>query len=97
MMSTAPAVSLRPLIRGPRLSARIRQLGASISRHYAGQPLTIVVLLDGAMPFAADLLRCIHHPDLQVRTLRASSYGSGTVSSGEVVLGDMPPSTANRC
>jgi hypoxanthine phosphoribosyltransferase len=81
--------SPRPLIRAARIAGRVRQMGAAISRQLAGRQITAVVLLDGAMPFAADLLRTIHHPDLLVRSVRASSY-HGTASSGSVTLSGMP-------
>lgn len=81
--------SPRPLIRAARIAGRVRQMGAAISRRIAGTDTTALVLLDGAMPFATDLLRDIHHPDLLVRSLRASSY-LGTASSGSVQLDGMP-------
>lgn len=49
-----------------------------------------VVVLNGAMFFAVDLLRALDMRSTMV-TLQASSYGSGTTSSGAVeILGTLP-------
>lgn len=68
-----------------QIAERVAQLGAQISRDYAGEELLVVCVLNGAMPFTADLLRKLEGSIL-VDTIIASSYGSGTVSSGEVKI-----------
>ena len=40
-----------------QIAERVAQLGAQISRDYAGEELLVVCVLNGAMPFTADLLR----------------------------------------
>lgn len=65
---------------------RIREMGREISAHYPeGEPLLVLGLLKGSFIFMADLVRRVRLP-LQVDFMVASSYGSGTVSSGEVNL-----------
>ena len=68
-----------------QIAARVAELGRQISEDYAGQEVLVVCVLNGAMPFTADLLRKL---DGQVclDTIAASSYGSGTISSGTVKI-----------
>jgi hypoxanthine phosphoribosyltransferase len=60
-------------------------MGQEISQVYADldQPLVLIVILKGAAVFAADLLRSLSIP-AELEFVRASSYGSGTSSSGHV-------------
>src|SRR5207249_684773 len=64
---------------GPAHAAR----GRAITRDYAGTNPVLVGILQGAVPFVADLMRGLPI-DLTVDFLRASSYGAGTSSSGTV-------------
>ncbi|HEY7749258.1 MAG TPA: hypoxanthine phosphoribosyltransferase, partial [Aestuariivirgaceae bacterium] len=59
--------------------------GRVIARDYAATHLVLVGVLQGAIPFVADLMRAVAL-DLTVDFLRTSSYGSGTTSSGTVEL-----------
>ncbi len=45
-----------------RLSARVASLGRSISQDYAGRTVDVVVILENAFIFAADLVRRISRP-----------------------------------
>ncbi|HEX2711173.1 MAG TPA: phosphoribosyltransferase family protein [Candidatus Acidoferrales bacterium] len=45
-----------------RVAARVASLGRSISRDYAGRTVDIVVILENAFVFAADLVRRISRP-----------------------------------
>jgi hypoxanthine phosphoribosyltransferase len=68
------------------IAERVREMGAEITRHYpAGEDLLVLGLLKGSFIFLSDLVREITRP-LQVDFLVASSYGSGTTTSGEVKL-----------
>lgn len=49
----------RPIITRDRIAARIAEIGAQISRDYAGRELVLVGILKGAAVFLADLLRVI--------------------------------------
>lgn len=69
-----------------QIRARVEAMGREITAHYGdGTPLLVLGLLKGSFIFLADLVRTIHLP-LQVDFLVASSYGSDTVSSGDVRL-----------
>jgi len=67
------------------IQGRIREMGAEITRDYAGREPHLVGVLKGALPFMVDLMRCI---DLSVTLdyIAVSSYGVATKTSGEVKL-----------
>lgn len=67
------------------ISERVRQLGREITEYYPDGELMVLGLLKGSFIFLGDLVRQIDRP-LQVDFIVASSYGSGTTSSGTVRL-----------
>ncbi|HLQ61757.1 MAG TPA: hypoxanthine phosphoribosyltransferase [Candidatus Acidoferrales bacterium] len=77
----------KAMITPARIARRVRELGREISKTYADidTPLVIIVILKGAAVFASDLLRSLSIP-AELEFVRASSYGSGTSSSGKVRL-----------
>jgi hypoxanthine phosphoribosyltransferase len=68
-----------------QIAARVRELGAEITRTYPDGDLLVLGLLKGSFIFLSDLVREINRP-LHVDFLVASSYGDATVSSGNVRL-----------
>ena len=74
------------------IAARVAELGAEITRSYPKGDLLVLGLLKGSFIFLSDLVRQVQRP-LQVDFLVASSYGDGTVSSGEVNLVYDPETT----
>jgi hypoxanthine phosphoribosyltransferase len=64
---------------------RVEQMGAEITASYPDGDLLVLGLLKGSFIFLGDLVRQIGRP-IQVDFLVASSYGNGTVSSGDVRL-----------
>jgi hypoxanthine phosphoribosyltransferase len=68
-----------------QIAARVKELGAEISAAYPDGDLMMLGLLKGSFIFLSDLVRDIERP-LHVDFLVASSYGEGTVSSGNVRL-----------
>ena len=72
------------LIPSDRLAARIRELGADISRDYRGRPLRLIGVLKGAWIFLADLIRAIDLEEVTVDFLGVATYGDAKQSSGEV-------------
>ena len=68
-----------------QLAARVKELGAQITKDYAGKNLVIASVLRGSYIFMADLTRAIDLP-LTVDFMAVSSYGAGTVSSGQVEI-----------
>jgi hypoxanthine phosphoribosyltransferase len=78
------------------LQRRITELGAEISRDYAGRDLLMIGVLKGAVLFMADLIRnvSIH---CEIDFMAVSSYGSGTETSGIVrILKDLDQSIEGR-
>lgn len=79
---------LKPLIASGRIKKRLGEMAAEIRRTVPAKERPIaVVVLQGAFIFAADLLRALpaDYP-VDVAFLRCQSYGSGTISSGRVML-----------
>jgi hypoxanthine phosphoribosyltransferase len=67
------------------ISGRIRSLADEISRDYAGGELIVIGVLKGAFIFMADLIRSLKIPCM-VDFAQLASYGSGSVSSGNVAI-----------
>ncbi len=67
------------------IQRRVGELGEAIGKAYPDGELLVLGLLKGSFIFLGDLVRAIPRP-LQVDFLVASSYGAGTVSSGNVRL-----------
>src|SRR5579863_10503652 len=67
------------------IAARVRELGATITKEYESSSLVLVCVLKGSFVFAADLARAIDLP-LRVDFLGVRSYGEGTESSGVVQI-----------
>jgi hypoxanthine phosphoribosyltransferase len=85
-MSLPPLGSDLPiLLEAPKIQARIAELAAAISRDYEGRTPHLIGVLKGAWVFMADLVRHISIK-CTVDFLSIQSYGSGTVSSGEVKI-----------
>ena len=67
------------------IAQRVASLGREITAAYPDGDLLVLGLLKGSFIFLSDLVRRIDRP-LQVDFIVASSYGEGTVSSGNVRL-----------
>ncbi len=77
------------LVQADVLQQRVAELGAQISRDYAGRSLLLVGVLKGAVFFLSDLMRFIDIP-VEVDFMAVASYGSATDSSGVVrILKDL--------
>ncbi|MBL8952447.1 MAG: hypoxanthine phosphoribosyltransferase [Myxococcaceae bacterium] len=65
------------------LAAKVRELGAQITKDYQGKELTLIAIMKGSLFFAMDLARAIDLP-LKVEVLGVTSYQGGTETTGEV-------------
>ncbi len=88
-MSSTPAASefnnpqIEVMISAEEIQQKIKELGAAISRDYAGRKPELICVLKGAMVFMSDLIRAIDL-DLSIDFIAVSSYGKDTRSTGEV-------------
>ena len=74
------------LVSEEQLKAKVAELGAQISRDYAGKNLVLVSILKGSVVFMADLMRAVSIP-CNIDFMVVSSYGgSNTTSSGLVKI-----------
>ena len=84
------------LISADDLARRVRELGAEITRDYAGRDPLLVCVLKGAFVFLGDLVRAIEMP-CALDFMAISSYGSGTQRSGVVrIVKDLEVSIEGR-
>ena len=74
---------IRVLISEEELDKRIRELGAEISRDYAGKKLHLISVLKGGVFFTCELAKRITIP-VTIDFMCVSSYGNETSSSGVV-------------
>ena len=84
------------LLTKEQLEQRVKELGAQITKDYQGKDLVLAAVLRGSYVFMADLTRAIDLP-LTVDFMAVSSYGAGTVSSGQVeIKKDLSDSIAGK-
>src|SRR5215475_2892222 len=76
---------VRPLLAAARIQKRIREMGRQIRKDFPGEPIVLVGVLKGAVPFLADLARQIPG-EVTFDFIAVSSYGKDTKSSGQVKL-----------
>jgi len=75
----------RILFNEQAIEQRVTELASDISRDYAGKDVVAICILKGALVFFTDLVRCFSFP-VAIDFIKASSYGSGTVSSRNLVI-----------
>jgi hypoxanthine phosphoribosyltransferase len=84
------------LLSAEQIKARVREMGAEITRDYAGREPILIGILKGACIFLSDLMREI---DLNVSLefMAVSSYGKAQKSSGEVrIIKDLDTAVEGR-
>jgi len=84
------------LLAAEEIDGRLAEMGAEISRDYAGKDLFLVAVLKGAFMVMADLCRHIQLP-IDMDFMAVSSYGAATRTSGVVrILKDLDHEIADR-
>ena len=84
------------LLSEEQIHTRVRELGAEISRDYAGKEPLFVGVLKGCFIFMADLFREVTIPG-SVDFMAVSSYGNGTSTTGAVKINkDLSQDIENR-
>lgn len=97
-VSDIPADIQTVLFTESQVQQRVRELAREITHDYRGKDLIVVGLLKGAFIFMSDLTRAIAEegiPNVRIDFIRASSYGSSSVSNGDVSV-DMCGGTEGR-
>jgi len=90
-------MKITPLFSEERIRERVDEMAREISEFYAGgnapsdaAPVLAIVLANGALFFAADLLRRLSVP-AEIEVVRVASYLAGTQSNGAPeILGAFP-------
>jgi len=86
----------RLLFSEEQIQQKVDELGREIVRDYDGLQVVLVGILNGCLPFMADLMRSMNM-DLEVDFMSVSSYGGGTQSSGVVrIIKDLNFNVQNR-
>ncbi len=85
MAHAAAAETVTPLYSVERIAKRVEDLGREIAATSPAD-LVIVSILKGSFIFAADLIRALHREGLrpEIDFIFLASYGTGTISRGEV-------------
>ncbi len=77
--------TISTLISEEELVARIKEMGAQISRDYEGKSVHLICILKGGAYFMTELSKYITVP-VTIDFMQVTSYGSGTTSSGIVKI-----------
>jgi hypoxanthine phosphoribosyltransferase len=73
------------MLTAEQIAARVKELGAQITKDYADRRLVLVSVLKGSFVFTADLARSIGS-QLRIEFLGVRSYGENTSTSGIVQI-----------
>ena len=76
---------LKVLCTEEELQRRVTELGAELTRDFAGKRPFFLGVLKGCFVFMADLMRHVELP-CQLDFMAVSSYGSGTSTTGQVAI-----------
>jgi hypoxanthine phosphoribosyltransferase len=87
---------LETLISEEAIQDKIKELGKELSEEYKDRFPLVIGVLKGALPFMADLIKRMD-VHLEIDLMAVSSYGTSTVSSGEVkIIKDLDTSLEGR-
>ena len=90
------SVSIEVLIPEQDVRDRVREMAEALSAKYAGEEVLLIGILNGSVFFLTELAQRMSIP-VEIDFMAASSYGSGTESSGRVlVTKDVERSIAGR-
>ncbi|MBE7010995.1 MAG: hypoxanthine phosphoribosyltransferase [Ruminococcaceae bacterium] len=75
----------RILVSKSEIAKRVKELALEMDEFYQGEEVVLVCILKGAVTFFSDLVRSVSFP-VQFDFMCVSSYGSGSVSTGDVQI-----------
>lgn len=87
--------TFKPFISAEEITANVDRIANEINKRHAGNQVTVLVILKGALMFASDLLRKLNVP-CTVEFLRASSYRNSVTTGGTVDIEDWIPEVTDR-
>lgn len=73
------------IITQEEILAKAKEIGAQITKDFEGQPVLLVGILKGSVPWMADLMKTIDL-DVTIDFMACSSYGAEKFSSGQVKI-----------
>jgi len=76
---------LVPVLTKDAIDKKVAEVAQKISDDYKGRELVLVGILKGAFVFMSDLMRCLA-VTVKLDFVCASSYGTGTTTSGNIKL-----------
>ncbi|MGE9896583.1 hypoxanthine phosphoribosyltransferase [Anaerovoracaceae bacterium SGI.195] len=85
MMKSEETIKGKILFTQEQIWERAKEMGDEISRDYEGEELIVIGTLKGAIIWMSDILKNLTL-DTKIDFISASSYGSGTTSSGVVKI-----------
>lgn len=77
--------SIRVMIPEEELDQKIREMATKISEDYEGRELRVICILKGSVYFCSELTKRMTVP-VTLDFMSCSSYGNGTISSGDVKI-----------
>jgi hypoxanthine phosphoribosyltransferase len=87
--------TFKPFISKEEIARCVDRMAVEINKRHAGNEVTVLVILKGALMFAADLLRKLEVP-CTVEFLRASSYKNSIKTGGTVDIEEWIPDVTDR-
>lgn len=82
----ATQYSFETLLSAEQLAGKVKELGEQITADYRDKETVFVGILKGSFVFLSDLARAVDIPNLQICFMMVSSYGSGTRSTGNIII-----------
>ena len=73
------------LVDEQHIKKRVEEIAAQINKDYKDKELVLVIILKGSLIFATDLMRYLDG-DILIDCMQVSSYGSSTISSGNIQI-----------
>ena len=82
---TLRAETMEELISADEIREKIHAAAGQIEKDWENEPLTVVMVMKGAICVASDLIRALRVP-CTLETIRASSYGQNGMVPGELFI-----------
>ena len=84
MIQVHPDVD-RIMLNKEEIETRVKEVAEKLDKLYEGRTPVVICILKGSVIFYADLIRNMKTP-LELDFMAVSSYGAGTVSTGELTV-----------